>query len=118
MSEPKDRAARYRVGGLKVIYDTGNEFWAAPVINASESGLFVETHHELAIGSQVTILPDVPHDEQLPFELGAEVARVNEYDPDNHFARVPGMAFRLVGLSSDQLAQVRIFLRQHGVKLK
>jgi hypothetical protein len=116
--DPQNRAKRYRVGRMHVIYDTGESFWSGPVVDVSESGIFVETHHTLPVGTRVTLLPDVPEDEQLPFEIQAQVVRVNEFDPDDHFDRTPGMAFLLVGMSAEQIAKVRQFLEARGVPLK
>lgn len=116
MDETKARSPRYQVAGMNIIYDTGESFWAGPVVDVSESGLFIETHHELAIGTRVILVPDLPEcDDALPFEIPAEVARVNEVDLDNHFDRTPGIAFRLVELSNAELNEVRQFLKSHGV---
>lgn len=119
MDERKARAPRYRVGGMNVVYDTGEGgFWSGPVVDVSESGLFVETTHQLPVGTRVTLLPDVPEDEQLPFEIRGEVVRVLEYDPEGHFDRTPGIAFRLSGLTVEHFAQLRNFLRERGVPVR
>ncbi len=112
------RAPRYRIGGMSIVYDAGDGYWSAPVVNASESGLFVETHHELPVGTHVTILPDVPNDEQLPFEIHAKVVRLQEYDPENHFNRTPGLAFSFVEMPAVQRAQLRDYLAERGVAQK
>jgi hypothetical protein len=117
MDTSKPRAPRYTVGNLRVIYDTGEEFWSGPVTDMSESGIFVETMHELAAGTKVTLLWDLPDDESLPFEVKAEVVRTTEYDPDQHWDRTPGIAFRLTGLNQAQLKQVGAFLKDHGVPM-
>src|SRR5689334_16215109 len=101
MNDRRPRAQRYRVRGMHIVYDTGEAFWAGAVINHSESGLFIETQHELPTGTRVTLIPDVPDEAALPFELQAEVARVSELDLDN-YDRTPGIAFRLLGLSPEQ----------------
>lgn len=113
--DSKSRATRFRVGRMHVVYDTGDGFWSGPVVDFSESGLFVETHHELPVGTRVTIVPDVGADERLPFDLLAEVVRVQEYDPLTYFNRTPGLAFRFSGLSAEQLRAVREFLQGRGV---
>ena len=112
------RAPRYRFGSLNFIYDTGESFWAAPVLDVSESGVFLETAHQLAIGTQVTLVPDVADDEKLPFELTAQVVRVNEFDNEKNFNRPPGIAFRLLNLSPEQTAELRAFLHQRGVLMR
>ncbi len=115
MSDPIERAPRFKVRGLNIIYDTGEGFWSGRVIDMSESGMFIETVHELPVGTKVTLMPDVPDEEQLPFEIHADVVRVHEYDLDNHFDRIPGIAFRISGLSVEHFAQLRNFLKAHGV---
>lgn len=110
----EERAPRYRVHGLRVVYDTGDGYWSGEVVDVSESGVFVETTHELPAGARVTILPDSERDDDLPFEVTAEVVRLNVYDLDNHYDRTPGIAFRWVDLSDEQLEQVRVFLRGRG----
>ena len=108
-------AHRYHVNGMNVIYDTGDGFWSGSVIDVSETGLFIETHHELKSDTVVTVMPDVSEDEQLPFEIKAKVVRTIEYDPDNFFDRTPGLALSLVEMDDDQKKQVAEFLRSHGV---
>ncbi len=112
------RAPRYRFGSLSFIYDTGESFWAAPVFDVSESGVFLETAHQLAVGTQVTLVPDVADNERLPFELTAEVVRVNEFDTEQNFKRPPGIGFRLLNLTAQQSAELRAFLEQRGVLVR
>lgn len=118
METGKPRAPRFRVGNLRIIYDTGEEFWSGPVVDMSESGIFIETMHELPLGTKVTLLPDLPDEQSLPFEIKAEVVRANEYDPDQHWDRTPGLAFRLTGLNLVQFEQLRQFLKAHGVPMR
>lgn len=118
MSESKSRAPRYTVRGLNVVYDLGDAFWSGPVVDVSESGIFVETTHELPVGTRVTLLPDVPADEMLPFELEAIVVRVREYDDESISLDKPGIAFQLLNLRPDQFAQLREFLRSRGVPVR
>lgn len=113
-----ERAPRYRVGGLRVIYDTGDGYWSGQVVDVSESGLFVETTHELDPGTRVTLHPDGDDEHELPFEVSAEVVRANNYDLDNHFDRTPGLAFRLVDLGEEERAQVRAYLTARGVTVR
>lgn len=118
MADQTFRATRFRVGGMKVIYDTGEEFWSGPVVDVSESGMFVETSHELPVGTRVTLLLDARDDEHLPFEIKAEVARTTSYDTDRNWQRPPGIAFHLVGMRLEDMAQVRDFLHRHGVAVR
>ncbi len=118
MTSTKPRAPRYTVGAFSVIYDTGEAYWSAPVVDVSESGLFVETVHELPVGTHVTLMPEVPQEEQLPFEINAEVVRVSELDLDEHFDRTPGIAFRIGGMSIENYVKLRRFLKEHGVPVR
>jgi len=97
-----------------MIYDTGDGFWSGSVIDVSETGLFIETHHELPADTIVTLMPDVGEEEQLPFEIKAKVVRTIEYDPDNFFDRTPGLALSLVEMSDEQKQKVGQFLQSHG----
>jgi len=115
MNDTRSRAPRFTVGGLKVIYDTGDTFWSAPVVDVSESGIFVETTHTLAPGTRVVLMPDTPEEDQLPFEIHGVVVRSIEYDLDRHWDRTPGIAFRLEGLTVENFELLRTFLRSHGV---
>lgn len=115
MSADNTRAPRYEVCGARVVYDTGEEFWSGPVVDMSESGLFIETHHELPPKTVVTIIPDIPDGGALPFELRAVVVRTNEYDPTDHWDRTPGLAFRFEGLTPENLSLLRAFLESRGV---
>lgn len=114
----KPRAPRYQVGGMTFLYDTGEAFWSGQVLDASESGVFIETSHELPVGTRVTLMPHVPDDERLPFEVHAEVVRVNEYDAEANFRRPPGIAFRFSGLSPAQFGRLRSFLEERGVPVR
>ena len=114
----KPRAPRYQVGGMSMVYDTGEAFWSGQVIDASESGVFIETSHELPLGTRVTLMTHLPEDERLPFEVHAEVVRMNEYDPEANYSRPPGLAFRLLGLTPVQFQQLRSFLEERGVPVR
>jgi hypothetical protein len=118
MSDQKNRAPRYTVDGLNVVYDVGDAFWSGPVVDFSESGLFVETTHELPVDTEVTLVPDVPSDESLPFELTAKVVRVREYDDETAELIKHGIAFLLINLSEGEMEQVREFLAAHGVPVR
>lgn len=115
MSDKQSRAPRYSVANLNVIYDADGSFWSGPVVDMSESGIFIETSHELPIGTAVTLVPDVSDDDALPFEIAAQVVRVVKYEPDQFVTRKPGLGFRIVGLRPEQMTQLSQFLRQRGV---
>jgi hypothetical protein len=120
MANEQPRAPRFSVGGLRVIYDTGDGYWSAPVIDVSETGLFVETTHELPPGKEVVIIPDLDEgsEEHLPFEIRGVVVRNNEYDLDEHWDRTPGIAFSLANMSSEHIEQLQAFLAAHGVPVR
>jgi len=115
-------APRYQVRKMNIIYDTGEEFWTGPVVDVSETGLFIETVHELEPGTEVTILPDVEGVEdigdQLPFEIRARVVRINEYDLEEHWDRTPGIAFIWEGMSDQEKDQLRQFFVAHGILVR
>jgi len=115
-------APRYQVRKMNIIYDTGDEFWTGPVVDVSETGLFIETVHELEPGTEVTILPELGGDEDaaehLPFEIRARVVRINEYDLDVHWDRTPGIAFIWEGMSEEEQEQLRQFFVAHGVLVR
>jgi hypothetical protein len=112
------RAPRYRVGGLNFMYETGDSSWAAPVIDVSESGVFLATAHQLPTGTLVTLVPDVPDSEKLPFEIKGEVVRVNELEKDAVFTRPPGIGFRLLNLQPQQYSELKRFLADRGVLVR
>ena len=114
MSDKKTRAPRFRLHGLRIVYDTGEDYWTAPVVDASESGMFVETTHDLPVGSRVTIMPDAPDDDRLPFEVVCTVVRVHELDWDAHYDRTPGLALVMNQLAPEQGEQFQAYLREHG----
>jgi hypothetical protein len=114
----QQRAPRFSVERFSVVYDTGEGFWCGPVIDVSESGLFVETAHELPVGTAVTILPDVPDENALPFEIHGEVVRVHQLNLEEHADRIPGLAFRWCDLTPEQVAQVRRFIERHGTSTR
>jgi len=114
-ARPKIRAPRFDVG-LRVICETPDGVWPGTIVDMSESGVFVTTDQSLPDGAEVTLVPDVEDDSQLPGEMRAVVVRVGELGLDNLLDDDPvqGIAFRLVGLSVAHFAQVRAFLRKHG----
>lgn len=113
----RPRAPRYQVPGFSVIYDEGESYWTAPVINASRSGLFIETTHQVPVGTRMSIVPHGDHDEHLPFELTGTVVRVDELDLDNNPDGVPGIALRLDELSDDVRSKLDCYLAEHGVMI-
>lgn len=117
-SSMQPRAPRFRVGGLEFIYSTEGSSWAAPIVDVSESGVFLGTDHQLPTGTRVTLVPDVPSGQQLAFEIVGEVVRVNELDSDDNFTRPPGIGFRLLNLQPSQYSTLKRFLESRGVLVR
>lgn len=112
------RAPRYVVAGMNVIYDFDGEYWSGAVRNSSESGLFVETSHELPIGTPLTVLPEVSDDRGLPFEIEAEVVRCVGYVPGEYSDHAPGFGLKLRGLRTLERASFGNFLRLRGAPVR
>jgi hypothetical protein len=115
-------APRYQINELTVIYDTGDSFWTAPVLDASETGLFAETAHELTPGTDVSVMFSASDSTEaatpLPLGLKAKIVRVNEYDLEEHWDRTPGLAFHWQDIGQEATMLVRSFLDQHGVLIR
>lgn len=115
-------APRYQITELTVIYDTGDSFWTAPVLDASETGLFAETAHQLSPGTNVSVMFSTTHTSEsgtpLPIGIDATVVRVNEYDLEQHWDRTPGLAFHWQDIGQDATQLVRSFLDEHGVLIR
>ena len=115
-------APRYQISELTVIYDTGDSFWTAPVLDASETGLFAETAHELKPGTDVSVMFSACDSTEaatpLPLGLKAKIVRVNEYDLEKHWDRTPGLAFHWQDIGQEATLLVRSFLDQHGVLIR
>ena len=118
MTERTTRAPRYRVKGLNVVYDANEEYWTGPVLDASVSGLFIETTHDVPVGTELTLMPEGADDHRLPFEVRGVVVRVQELDWDNQPDRTPGLAVRFEGLSQDEAESFQAFLREHGTAVE
>jgi uncharacterized protein (TIGR02266 family) len=95
-----DRKPRFGLK-LQVVYDDGESFMSGPVLDLSETGVFIETVMPLAPETRVRLMPLVP-DEGATVELEGIVARKAEYDLDNHYDRTPGMGVRFVDLTDEQ----------------
>jgi PilZ domain len=95
----QDRSPRYQLK-LQIVYDDGNAFMSGPVVDMSETGVFIETVMPLEPGTEVRLTPLLPEEAGL-FEILGVVVRKNEYDLDNHFDRTPGMGIRFKEISQD-----------------
>ena len=106
----QERKKRYGME-LSVAYDDGQKFMTGPVVDISETGLFIETVMPLSPGARVKITPLI-EDEAGIFEFDGEVVRKNEYDLDEHFDRVPGMGIRFVEPDPEQIENLRAQFRK------
>jgi Tfp pilus assembly protein PilZ len=101
----QDRSPRYSLK-LQIVYDDGNAFMSGPVVDISETGVFIETVMPLEPGVEVRLTPLLPEEAGL-FEIRGVVVRKNEYDLDNHFDRTPGMGVRFTEITEDAKASLR-----------
>ena len=113
MAKPRLRAPRFVVS-LKVVCDTGLGVFSGVVSDMSESGAFLETDHALRPGTMVTLIPDVSDEVTLPEEIKAQVIRARLRGPAEKGPSLPGIAFRFVGLTVTQFAELRAYLSTHG----
>ncbi len=103
-----DRSIRYDMK-FEVVFDDGEAFMAGPVVNVSETGLYIETTMPPPAGTLVRITPLLPESAGL-FEFEAEVVRKNDLDYDEHFDRIPGMGLRFVNMSDDEKSHLKTLL--------
>ena len=115
-------APRFEVQGLRAVYDTGDSFWSARVVDASETGVFLETTHDLNRGETVEIMFELPETlrdaSDIPLFLDAKVVRLNYYDVEDNWNRKHGVGLAWQDLSLEQTEQLRDFLAQHGVRIR
>jgi uncharacterized protein (TIGR02266 family) len=88
---------------LQIVFDDGTSFMSGPVVDISETGVFIETVMPLQPGARVRMIPLI-NDEQSMVELEGLVVRKADYDLDENFDRIPGMGVRFVDLSDEQTA--------------
>ena len=113
MPAPRVRAPRYDVK-LEAVCDTGLGVFSGIITDMSESGVFFVTEQSLRPGTMVTLIPNVPEDVPLPAEIKAQVIRVLEFAAGGQLTREQGIAFRLVGVTVTQFAQLRAYLARYG----
>ena len=100
---------------LQIVYDDGSSFMSGPVVDMSETGVFIETVMPLAPETRVRMMP-LLDDEQSMLEFEGVVARKADYDLDTHFDRTPGMGVRFVDLNDEQRAWVADVLKRGRTK--
>jgi uncharacterized protein (TIGR02266 family) len=109
-----ERSPRFALK-FQVVYDDGETFMAGPVVNISESGMFLETVMPLEPGKEVRLTPLLPEQDGV-WEIEGVVVRKADYDLDNAFDRTPGMGIRFKDVSSENLAQIRRLIASKGKK--
>ena len=118
----KTGAPRFEIQGLQAVYDTGESFWSARVVDASETGVFIETTHELSRGDQVELMLELPDsiksDNPIPLYFRAKVVRLNHYDVEGNWNRKHGVGLCWQELTDQQSVQLRGFLQEHGVRIR
>jgi uncharacterized protein (TIGR02266 family) len=95
-----ERKPRFQLK-LQFVFDDGTSFMSGPVVDISETGVFIETVMPLPPDTRVRLMP-LLNDEALMVEFEGIVARKADYDLDNHFDRIPGMGVRFVDLNDEQ----------------
>ena len=86
---------------LQIVYDDGQSFMSGPVLDLSESGVFIETVMPLPPGTLVRLTP-LTSDTETTLDFEGEVVRKADYDLDNHFDRIPGMGIRFVNVGEEE----------------
>jgi hypothetical protein len=110
-----DRKPRFSLK-LQIVYDDGASFMSGPVLDMSESGVFIETVMPLEPGTPVRLMPLFKDDDSSVLELGGEVVRKADYDLDNHFDRTPGMGIRFVDVNDEQREAIARILERGRTK--
>jgi hypothetical protein len=104
-----ERKPRFAVK-LQIVYDDGQSFMSGPVLDISETGVFIETVMPLNPGTTVRLTPLLDHDDVSVLELEGEVVRKADYDLDNHFDRTPGMGVTFKNVTDEQRESLRALL--------
>jgi len=110
-----DRKPRFSLK-LQIVYDDGASFMSGPVLDMSETGVFIETVMPLEPGTAVRLMPLVKDDDSSVLELEGEVVRKADYDLDNHFDRTPGMGIRFVDMNDEQRSAIASILERGRTK--
>ncbi len=106
------RAERFKVD-FRVVWDDGESYFTGPVMNFSETGLFIETAMPVPAGRKVTIIPLV--DGVALFELQGTVVREVPEDLDNAPDRTTGMGVNFIDIKPEQVAELRRMIAQHKI---
>ena len=92
-----ERSPRFQVK-LQIVYDDGNAFMSGPVVDISESGVFIETASPLEVGDAVEIAFPRPGGRKLKVQ-----GRVRWVTPFGGLKDArPGMGVELFGVDAEK----------------
>jgi type IV pilus assembly protein PilZ len=94
---------------IPVAYRSVGSFLTDWATNISQGGLFINTRHPLAVGTEVRILIQLPGEPKAA-AIEGKVTRVTEYD--NHHNLVPGMGVEFTDLAQDRRAELERFVQR------
>ncbi len=84
-----------------------HNFWTGLTMNMSEGGVFVATHHRVAVGTTLVVNMMLPFESQAIVTL-AEVRWTRDYTGDADVP--PGLGLQFVNLDESSLAKIRKFV--------
>jgi type IV pilus assembly protein PilZ len=113
-TDNKRRAARLH-HEIPVAYRSVGSFLTDWATNISHGGLFINTRKPLPVGTDVTILIQLPG-AKFPCELAGRVTRVAEFD--NHANMVPGMGIEFTGVDETQRQVIDAFVQRLRTELE
>lgn len=94
---------------IPVAYRSVGSFLTDWATNISQGGLFINTRKPLPVGTEVTILLQLPGAD-FPCELHGRVARVTAFD--NRANMVPGMGIEFFDLEDARRKQIEAFVQR------
>ena len=104
--ENKRKAARLH-HEIPVAYRSVGSFLSDWATNISQGGLFINTRKPLPVGTDVTLVIQLPG-AAFPFQLGGRVTRITEYD--NHANMVPGMGIEFTEVDEARRREIEGFV--------
>lgn len=108
MVSDKRRSPRHNVG-FRMVFDDGESYNAASVVNVSETGLFLESAKAVPLGAVVRLEPTDIVEDAL-FELEATVVRCSPLDlpgeSETHHGLM-GIGAEFINLSDEASAAIR-----------
>lgn len=118
MSDKSDKSSEHRradrlqhelLVAYRVEYQTVGGFVTDWAVNLSRGGMFINTSHPAAEGSNVKLILSLPGGAS-PFELTGRVTRVIEVD--NPARAVPGMAVQFVDIDEEKRNRIDSFVEK------